>query len=178
MDISLLVKLTTRAWCLDILTHLHAGVAGRQAPLLAASGAGRTAFGQSMTHLIDLGLVARNPGHGHPLRPEFRLTVLGEPVAKLAYDVTLAVPEPSDLSVLRRRWTVPVLSVVQAPRRFSQIKLELGLITDRALSQTVDQLQHHGWLLREVDVAARPLRPLYSATNAGQAISRIVQSAR
>lgn len=30
-----------------------------------------------MDHLIKIGLLERNPGYGHPLRPEFRLTQLG-----------------------------------------------------------------------------------------------------
>ena len=37
-----------------------------------------------MDHLIELGLLERNPGYGHPLRPAFRLTELGRTVATLA----------------------------------------------------------------------------------------------
>ena len=69
MDMEFLVKLTARAWSLSILARLDAGVPGRQAPLLAATGAGRTAFAQSLAHLHALGLLERNPGHGHlPLK--------------------------------------------------------------------------------------------------------------
>ncbi|MGB7270169.1 MAG: transcriptional regulator, partial [Albidovulum sp.] len=51
MDIVLFVNITSRAWALPILSNLHEGVAGRQAPLLAATGASRTAFSQSLDHL-------------------------------------------------------------------------------------------------------------------------------
>lgn len=85
MDISQLVNITSRAWALPILSSLHTGVAGRQAPLLAATGASRTAFAQSMEHLISIGLLERNPGHGHPLRPEFRLTPPGIEAAAIAH---------------------------------------------------------------------------------------------
>ena len=74
MDINLLVKITQRAWSMNILALMHEGTAGRQATLLAKTGAGRTAFAQSLHHLIELNLVQRNPGHGHPLRPEYILT--------------------------------------------------------------------------------------------------------
>ena len=57
MDIEFLVKLTARAWSLSILARLDAGVPGRQAPLLAATGAGRTAIAQSLAHLHALGLL-------------------------------------------------------------------------------------------------------------------------
>ena len=84
MDIKTLVNTTSRAWTIPILAQLHAGVAGRQAPLLAATGASRTAFAQSMEHLISIGLLERNPGYGHPLRPEFRLTKHGVTAATIA----------------------------------------------------------------------------------------------
>ena len=85
MDISEIVNVASRAWALPILNCLHGGVPGRQAPLLAATGAGRTAFAQSIGHLIEIGLVERNPGHGHPLRPEFRLTEAGKAARDYAY---------------------------------------------------------------------------------------------
>ena len=138
MDINLLVKLTERAWSLRILTAMHEGVPGRQAMLLKETGAGRTAFAQSLAHLVALGLVERNPGHGHPLRPEFRLTAQGHAMAGVAHRIdALGLGEPGRL-LLRRAWTVPVLAVSHQPRFFSQIKGDLAGITDRALSQSLN----------------------------------------
>ena len=77
MYIKSFVNITSKAWAMPILLNLYDGVPGRQATLLAATGASRAAFAQSMEHLIKIGLLERNPGHGHPLRPEFRLTQLG-----------------------------------------------------------------------------------------------------
>ncbi|MEL6204816.1 MAG: winged helix-turn-helix transcriptional regulator [Pseudomonadota bacterium] len=173
----MLVKITARAWSLSILASLSRGVPGRQAPLLAATGAGRTAFAQSLAHLIDLGLIARNPGHGHPLRPEFRLTPLGQQVAPLAEAMMQAGSGPVDTRLLRRAWTVPILTVCRTPHYFNQIKSALPPITDRALSQSLKHLVAHRWVERTTDVSLHPPRPHYRAANAGLDIGTLASTA-
>lgn len=173
MDICELVNLTHRAWTIAILANMHAGVPGRQAPLLKATGANRSACAKSIEHLIDLGLVERNPGYGHPLRPEFRLAPKGAPVARLAAQVQDA-PGTRDHDLLRKAWTLPVLATLQRPARFTDIKRKLVPITDRALSQSLILLENRKWVTRQVDATARPPRPSYHAINAGKVISQIV----
>ena len=176
MDIHSLVNITTRAWALPILAALRRGVPGRQAPLLHATGAGRSAFAQSMQHLIDLGVVERNPVYGHPLRPEFRLTEQGVKTAAIAQKIHAATPANGGI-LLRRTWTVPVLATLDTPRRFNDIQRGLQTITDRALSQSLRQLEDHHWIKRTVDVAAHPPRPLYAPINDGAVISQIMRGA-
>jgi len=168
----MIVKVTSRAWSLDILSLMLSGTPGRQAALLSASGAGRTALVQSLSHLVDLALLERNPGHGHPLRPEFQLTQAGVVAATIADKITKAVPEPSERALLRRAWTVPVLIIAQKPKHFTDIRNELGQITDRALSQSLKHLHAWQWIQRNVDSTFRPPRPLYQATETGARIGR------
>lgn len=170
MDIASFVNLTSRAWALPILSSLHDGVAGRQAPLLAATGASRTAFAQSLDHLIQSGLLERNPGYGHPLRPEFRLTPAGVSAAAIANKIHSASAH-EDQDLLRRSWTVPVLTALHTPRHFNDIKRSLHTVTDRALSQSLKALEVRDWVRRSVDGQARPPRSLYSAVNTGKVIS-------
>ncbi|MEC9435034.1 MAG: winged helix-turn-helix transcriptional regulator [Pseudomonadota bacterium] len=172
MDNDALVKLASRAWSLAILAALDAGAPGRQAPLLAATGAGRTAFGASLAHLFDLGLMERNPGHGHPLRPEFRLTAAGRAAAPLAAAMLRAAPGAADAALLRLAWTAPVLAACRAPRFFGEIRADLSPITDRALSQTLTRLHAHRWIARDTDADLRPPRPRYMATGPGAEIGR------
>lgn len=172
MDIALFVNITSRAWALPILSNLHEGVAGRQAPLLAATGASRTAFSQSLDHLIAIGLLERNPGHGHPLRPEFRLTTRGNTAAAIANKIQ-NVSGDEDQDLLRRSWTLPVLTSLHSPSHFNEIKRNLQTITDRALSQSLKSMEVRNWVCRSVDQAARPPRSIYRAVNTGDAISRI-----
>lgn len=176
MDINLFVNITSRAWTMSILANLHRGVAGRQAPLLTATGASRTAFAQSMAHLVSLGLVERNPGYGHPLRPEFRLTLQGVAAAELAHKIqTLSKDE--DLGLLRRSWTLPVLTVVHRPKHFNEIKRSLTAISDRALSQSLSAMEERAWVNRNVEEGARPPRSIYSAANLGSLISSVTAPA-
>ena len=158
---------------MPILSSLHSGVAGRQAALLTATGASRTAFAQSMDHLIELGLLERNPGYGHPLRPEFRLTETGRTVAAIANRIQ-DVSTGEDWTLLRRSWTLPVLASLHKPSHFMEIKRHLLTITDRALSQSLKSMEARNWVRRSVDGAARPPRSIYSAVNTGCLISQVV----
>ncbi len=176
MDIGLIVKITSRAWSLDILSLMLVGTPGRQAALLSASGAGRTAFAHSLSHLVDLALLERNPGHGHPLRPEYQLTQAGQDAAIIADKIKKAVSEPSERVLLRRAWTIPVLAVAQKPRQFTGIRGDLAPITDRALSQSLKHLHAQRWIQRKVDTAFRPPRPLYQTTEIGARISRVANN--
>lgn len=91
---------------------------------------------QSLDHLIELDLVRRNPGHGHPLRPEYILTSRGDRLAtaSVLLDDALVSLQLRDLGF--RRWTLPALAAISddQPARFGDIALTLLGITDRALS--------------------------------------------
>lgn len=175
MDIATLVNVTARAWSLPILASLHDGIPGRQATLLASTGAGRTAFAQSVEHLIKVGLIERNPGYGHPLRPEFRLTVPGREAGAVARRV-LNAAEPDHQDLIRRSWTLPVLTTLAEPTPFVGIKRRLGKITDRSLSLSLQKMEERDWVRRTVDDAERPPRPLYAAINTGAVISDVARA--
>ncbi|MEQ9589016.1 MAG: winged helix-turn-helix transcriptional regulator [Parvibaculaceae bacterium] len=174
MDIETLVKVTSRAWSLKILELMHDGVSARQAPLLAASGASRTAFVQSLSHLEGLGLLERNPGHGHPLRPEFRLTPAGQALACIAHCIGGVAEDTEGAFLVRKTWTVPVLAVASKPKVFSQLKRELTPITDRALSKSLRDLVSQNWIERSVNVELHPPRPYYQVVNEGAQISHAI----
>ena len=174
MNISLLVNISSKAWSLKILALLHAGVVGRQAPLLKACHASRSSFVASLNHLVELGLLERNPGHGHPLRPEFKLTRKGAIAAAMAYRIMNTLPDDAAFSAIRRSWIVPILAVTETPQRFSKIKSGLIGITDRALSQSLFFLEEYQWIKREIDLSERAPRPLYHAINDGQKINQVI----
>lgn len=175
MDIDQIVKLAAKSWSLKILALFHTGLPGRQAPLLAATGAGRTAFGQSLKYLIEIGMIERNPGHGHPLRPEFRLTRDGIKAAKFAAAVLGAIgQDEKGVALMRKTWTLPILAVLGEASRFSQIKAALPSITDRALSQALLMLEQREWVCRAIVMDGRHPYPSYEAVGIGAAINLVI----
>ncbi|GHB25084.1 hypothetical protein GCM10007094_11440 [Pseudovibrio japonicus] len=142
--------------------------------MLEASGASRTSFAASLEHLVQLALLEKNPGHGHPLRPEFRLTPTGVQAAEIASRIVTAVPDEKEFSLLRKSWTVPILALTATPQRFSVIRSDLATITDRALSASLYKLEEREWIRRDINTSERVPFPTYCAANAGIQINRAV----
>ncbi len=84
------------------------------------------------------------------------------------------VPDDDAFAIVRRSWSVPILAVTEAPKRFSIIKSGLGAITDRALSKSLYVLEEQDWLKREIDVSQRSPFPTYRAVNAGRRINQAI----
>jgi DNA-binding HxlR family transcriptional regulator len=111
--------------------------------------------------------VVRNPGHGHPLRPEYILTATGETVAAWCANIMekrreLGL-EPQNLP----RWSMPLVAQLASGwTRFSGLQEKLSPVSPRALSLTLKQMIM-------VDVIARrlengfPPHSLYGLTGRG-----------
>ena len=156
---------------MTILSLLHHGVPGRQANLIAASGAGRTALVQSLKHVEALGLIARNAGHGHPLRAVYVLTEEGRQAAEMANRIASLSLAPSESSLVRRAWTLPILGVIGEGAYFRELLTQLPPITDRALSQSLKSMEAQCWLTRDVQQETRPPRVLYAPAATGAVIA-------
>lgn len=184
-----LLPLFRRRWAAPILGVLHRGeqLSGwpggakfvtlchaLQAP--AATPVSPTAVRESLDHLTDLGWVARNSGHGHPLRPEYILTRRGERLAPTcaALDAVLTRLNARDIGL--RRWSMPVLHVVAdlEPARFNAMAERLDGITDRALSLAVKALHARDLIDRRVDAEAFPVATSYALAAAARPIGALL----
>ncbi len=156
-----ILHLFHRRWSLPVLAQLHASGGSKFVTLCHRLGAHQSAVRDSLDHLIEVGWVQRNPGHGHPLRPEYILTRLGERLAPNASALNheLETMQVSDLCL--RRWSLPVLGAVAELQeaRFAQISAQL-VITPRALSQTLKDLSTCELIDRGV-IEEYPPRPMY-----------------
>ena len=165
-----LVNLCSRSWALTALGLMARGTSARVSPLAAAAGCGRSAMGASVEHLLKLGLLQRNPGHGHPLRPEYQLTLEGENMAEWAARLVSMTPRETDKTLLRSKWSLPLISCLPEERRYSDLRRELRPVTDRALSTCLGHLTQFKCVERRVAHSAAPPTVSYCPLNLGEKI--------
>jgi len=168
MDNKKFSSLCSRAWSLPVLALLAEGHTARVSPVAHALDAGRTPISTTFAHLVEMNLLARNQGHGHPLRPEFALTDLGQITAQWALGLRDKVNDHDDWQLLRRSWTLPVLRLTDDASRYALLRSSLAPITDRALSLSLKAMQNRGWLDREVTTEYMPPQVCYVATGPGR----------
>lgn len=163
-----------RRWAAPVVAALHRRDGAKFATLIHATGASPAAIRSALDDLIDRGWVARNPGYGHPLRPEYVLTQAGAALgpACIRLDEVVAAMGVADLAM--RRWSIPVLTILHdGPRRFRDLANTVGPVTDRALSQALTGLSGATLVVRSV-LAGRPPGSLYAPTLRGEHLAEVV----
>ncbi|WP_108810674.1 winged helix-turn-helix transcriptional regulator [Sphingorhabdus sp. Alg231-15] len=134
LSLSTVLALSRYRWTIAILAALS-GRGARFVEILNHVGLSRDSLSRALEQLIDAGWVIRNPGHGHPLRPEYLLTESGEALAQVASSIIrtqnrLEIPV-KDMT----RWTLPLVHVLAAGQtRFSGIERALPEASPRAVS--------------------------------------------
>ena len=134
-------RLTAGRWLVPLLAHLADEQGSRFAVMLKRLGLSRSVLAASLATLQAAGWLVRNPGHGHPLRPEYVLTPAGEPVAAFCQGV-MAQRERLGLAPGQLpRWSLPLIARLDGGKaRFSALRDSLRPITPRALSLTLKQM--------------------------------------
>jgi len=175
MDKQHLVNLCSRTWALTALSLMASGVSGRVSPLAAAAGCGRTSMSASVKHLVFLGLLENNPGHGHPLRPEYRFTHRGASIAEWALELDSIVKSDDEKALLRNKWSLPLVSCIPDEVRYSEIRRQLVPVTDRALSASLVRLIDSRWLRRNVNGNISPPIVSYRILNTGKKVHNHIE---
>ena len=168
MSIPDLIALFHHRWSAPVLAELLRQKGSRFAALAGGLGVGRESLRRTLDSLLELGLVARNPGYGHPLRPEYVLTRRGHAVAERCRRLLAA----TDDDVVLRKWSLPVLAALVRPARFSELRAALPGVTPRALALALKDLQAAGLIQRRVDEEAYPPAVVYAATRAARPLQR------
>ena len=170
MDKQHLVNLCSRTWALTALGLIASGVIGRVSPLAAAAGCGRTSMSASVEHLLALGLLEKNPGYGHPLRPEYRFTDQGANIGEWVLELDSIVRSDGEKALLRNKWSLPLVSCIPDEVRYSEIRRQLLPVTDRALSVGLSRLTDNRWLQRNVSGCTSPPIVSYRTLGAGKKV--------
>jgi DNA-binding HxlR family transcriptional regulator len=138
-------------WAAPVLAELHRSKGSRFVTLLNRLGLGRDSLRRTLTALIDAGLVAKNPGYGHPLRPEYVLTERGAPVATACARLLSALDRLDANDVGLKKWSMPtVLALADGERRYSELRKRLPEVTARALALALKDLAAVGLVERRV----------------------------
>jgi DNA-binding HxlR family transcriptional regulator len=169
MSIGDLIAIFHHRWSAPVLAQMYRQKGSRFAALAGTLGVGRESLRRTLDSLLELGLVARNPGYGHPLRPEYVLTTRG----RAAADRCARLLDAADDEVVLRKWTLPVLAALAEAERFSDLRAALPGVTPRALALALKDLQAAGLVERRVEETYPPTT-LYVATTGGRRLQRIV----
>lgn len=167
----LLAQLTSHRWLVPLLADLAAHKGGRFVELLNRLGLSRDGLARTLEAAAAIGWVRRNPGHGHPLRPEYILTKAGTTTAERAATIAEAHRAIGLLPGAATRWGLPLVVGIGAGHdRFNALSRLLAPATPRALSQGLTALGKHGLVLRAV-IDARPPGSRYDLTPHGRLLA-------
>lgn len=163
----LLAQLTSHRWLVPLLADLAAHKGARFVELVHRLGLSRDSLTRTLEAAVASGWVQRNPGHGHPLRPEYILTERGAAAAARAATIAEAQSAIGLPPGAATRWGLPVVAGIGAGHdRFNALSRLLAPATPRALSQGLTALGRHGLVTRKI-LDLRPPASRYDLTKNG-----------
>ncbi len=167
----LLVQLGSHRWLVPLLADLAGHKGARFVELVHRLELPRDSLSRTLDAAATIGWVLRNPGHGHPLRPEYILTEAGEAAAARAATIAEAQTAIGLSPGAATRWGLPLVAGIGAGHdRFNALSRLLAPATPRALSQGLAALGKHGLVRREV-VDTRPPTSRYDLTRNGRLLA-------
>lgn len=111
----------------------------------------RSSLSVSLEHLIDLGLVRRNTGHGHPMRPEYLLTKKGAAIGRGCMSLLTIVRRRDEIDAALRKWTIPLVATIgERSLRFNELRAVLHEATPRAITIGLKSLLQQNWATRTI----------------------------
>lgn len=168
LDHEALRVLTANRWAMPVMALLAREQGSRFAVIAARFGLSSHSLTRCLQHLREAGWVIPNPGHGHPLRPEYVLTAAGESVGAaceriMAQRRKLGL-EAADLP----RWGLPVVAGMEGEwNRFGALQSRLAPVTPRALSMTLQAMMGQDLVRRRLEDRFPPVS-FYGLTGRGQ----------
>lgn len=170
-ELSRLVRLTHHRWVIPLVAAIGPGA--RFAVLESTLGVARQTLRRALDAADRLGLILRNPGYGHPLRPEYLLSPDGEEVSAACVEVVRQARALDGLELVGRKWILPILAGLAhgGATTFAELQALATPITPAALTRTLDDLLEAGWIERET-YAVRPGRAPYRLARRTRPLAR------
>jgi DNA-binding HxlR family transcriptional regulator len=162
-------------WAAPVLAELERSRGARFSPLARRLGVGRDSLRRTVDALLAGGWARRNPGHGHPLRPEYVTTPAGARLGRAVGELLAALRAPGLEDAALRKWWMPLVHAIGPDeKRFSELLQALPGLTPRALALALRDLDSAG-LLRRVVVGEWPPRSAYRLTAAGRRLVPVLR---
>lgn len=166
-----LVLLSAGRWLMPLLALAGERGGLRFAEAVRRLGLSRGIARSSLDALVEGGWLVRNPGHGHPLRPEYLLTGRGRERSRWCAQVMNARVQVGLAPETLTRWTLPLISeLTPGEARFSGLKAALEPVSPRALSLTLKSAIGLGLIDRRLEESFPP-KPLYALAARGQPLA-------
>lgn len=166
-----LAALFHHRWTVPAIAHLHHHHGAKFITLVNHTGASRPALRQALDEAIARGWILRNPGYGHPLRPEYLLTKPGARLGPCCLRLMDHIRHLQVEDAALRKWSMPILLALQAKAlRFGELRRTLATITDRALTLALKDLLQATLIRRQV-VDEFPPATIYSLTRPGRSMT-------
>jgi DNA-binding HxlR family transcriptional regulator len=175
--VDLLPALLHHRWSLPVLVALGERDGARFVELARGLGVPRETLARTLAALIREGLVERNPGYGHPLRPEYCLTGRGARIAEPAGRVLDELAAAGLTSLGLNKWTLPLLgalAVAGEPARFGALLEALPGLSERALSIALKDLAAAGLVKRSL-IGSYPPAAAYRPAGRGRRLAALAR---
>jgi DNA-binding HxlR family transcriptional regulator len=145
-----LETLTHHRWAIPIIALLHTSGGAKFVTLVNALQISRDALSRSLNALLEAGWIMHNPGYGHPLRPEYLLTLRGAKIGEAAAALQAWLERNNAQTMLLKKWSLPILLQVQnGQTHFTKIQQHLPGITPRALTLGLEELRAGDFVLQQ-----------------------------
>ncbi len=173
--LSHLAALFHRRWAVPVLAQLHKDRGAKAITLTNHLGVSRESLHNTLDELIQHGWIARNPGYGHPMRPEYLLTRRGEKLGPTCVRLMAMLRKMGIQRIALRKWSMPItLALAGGVEHFGELKRILPGITSRALTLGLKELQRTGLIERRI-VDQYPPTTSYRLTRRGRRLVPVLQ---
>ena len=162
-------------WAVPIVVELHRDGGCKFVTLANRLKVSRDSLTRTLHALMERGWVMRNPGYGHPMRPEYVLTRDGERLAPWCVRFLEVLRSLGAENTALRKWPIAVvLALREGHERFTELSAFLPGVTARALALALKALQEEGLVERVVSDTYPPV-PRYRLTERGRRLSPLFE---
>ena len=150
-DLSRLANLVHHRWNILVIAELFRLSGAKFITLVNTLDASRGSLRAALEHLVELGFIRKNTGHGHPMRPEYLLTAQGLAIGEECLTLVKILKRRNELDLAFKKWTLPlVVAIGGRTLRFNELRTSLNDATPRAITMGLKSLLHHGWASRSL----------------------------